>query len=712
MQIKGVIKNLKVKDLTTGYASFDLCHDGVSVPVCGFIPDYPDGTPVKCECSVVTPKEGKSYFRAEDTVLFSDDFNATQLFLQDFNGIGKETAEKIVKETGVDIFSYIRHCDKVTVAGIKQEALDTLAAELKEYVYEEEMYRTLTGAGADVKSIMRLYDRFGEQTLNEVKKNPYIFTLFGKGRYAVSEHLAKAAGIPEYDSRRIHCITLAAMMEVHDSGDTVTDFDSLIRRIRKIEDNAGEGMKSDLFFVGQELLKDDYALDFHDDDVFISLSRDRLCETRIASNIKRLMNSSEEINKEGTVTSVSEVEKALGVSYSPDQRKVLLDIRRSGVYIITGGPGTGKTTLLKGLLYKYHRDNPDGKIILCSPTGAAARRMSESTGRAASTIHRLLNIRPFEKDILDFKRDMLDASLVVCDETSMLDEEIAAVLLSTIKNGSTVLFLGDKDQLPSVGAGDVMGDLLTSGYIKSFFLTTVFRQEHGSLIVDNARKVINGNTDLVFDNKDFCIIRKQHDYQVADAVCKLYDRFKASGNPHDLRIFSSVRKKKFVCSTTALNCRIKKSERKDIAFSYGPFDYSIGERIVFVKNNYAKSYYNGQEGVITGFERTARGCSVYIENEDGEHMLTSSELSDIEPAFAITAHKAQGSECDIAVIGITKEPAYMNLKKILYVEITRAKRQVIIVSERDALEDCIRSRRALERRTGLKREMEKAFAEG
>lgn len=708
MEIQGSLYAVKFIDLSTGYASFELHHDKTSVPVCGFIPDYPESTPLSCECNIADiPGEGR-FFKAVSTKLYSCDQKRTSAFLQTFNGIGEDTSLAIIKATGADIFSYLRENDdiSVSVTGLKKESLTALISSIKEYLYEEVLYNTLFNAGADYKSISRLYEKFRNNTLNEVKKNPYIYTLIGGGSFQVSERLAKLAGIKEYDRRRIHCITFIAMKSVHDSGNTVVSFDGLLNRIHRIEDKAKQGMRSDIFFIGQEILRDDYALDFYNENVYVALMRDKICEKRIAENIKRLYVSSEDID---AVTTVSDVEKALGVKYSPDQRDVLLNLNRSGVYIITGGPGTGKTTLLKGILYKYHSDNPDRKIILCSPTGAAARRMSDTTGQEASTIHRLLNIKPFEKDILDFKRDPLDASLIICDETSMLDEEIAAVFLSAVKNGSTVLFLGDKNQLPSVGAGDVMSDLLSCGYLKCFYLTTVFRQKHGSLIIDNARKVITGNTGLTFDNKNFVVIRKQHDRQVADTLCKLYERHKTEKNPHDMKIFSAVRKKKFICSTTALNCRIKENDGEDILFSYGPYNYSKGEKIVFVKNNYAKGYYNGQEGVITGADRTIKGCMVYIENDDGEYTLSSSELCDIEPAFAITAHKAQGSECDIAVIGITKEPANMNLKKVLYVEMTRAKRQVIIVSERDSLEDAIRSTREIKRQTGLIRELDRVF---
>lgn len=703
MEIQGTLCNLKFTDLSTGYASFDISLGEDRVPVKGFIPDFPEHTPLSLECDL---SQDGSYFKATSFKLFSSDLNRTLLFLQDFPGIGKETSEQIVKETGVDIFSFLRKHGSLQCN--TKDAVKNLVAGIKDLLYKEDLYKFLFKNGADSKSVFKLYAKFMGKTFDEIKKNPYIYTLLGGGALSVSEKIADSFGIKEYDARRIHCITLTAMKSVHDKGDTVIDFKSLLHKIRFIEKKNSGKKRSDIFLIGQELCRDDfYYIDDVDGNVYISLLRDKICEKRIAENIKRLFNSSEDINTSGEVTLVSDVEKALGVTYSLDQRDVLQGITKSGVYVITGGPGTGKTTLLKGILFKYHRDNPKGKIVLCSPTGAAARRMSDACGKDSSTIHRLLDIKPFETDILDFKRDAIDASLVVVDETSMLDETIAAVLLSAVKNAATVLFIGDKDQLPSVDAGNVMGDLLDSKCIKCFYLTTIFRQKHGSLIVDNARKVLSGNVNLSLD-EDFTIVRKQHDYQVADTVCNIYKKSKEAG-VSSLRIFSSVRQKKFICSTTALNCRIKDMDDKEILFSYGAYKYSVGEKIIFVKNNYTKGYYNGQEGVITGATRTTRGCSVYIENSDGEFTLTASELCDIEPAFAITAHKAQGSECDVAVIGITKEPANMNLKKILYVELTRAKRRVIIVTERDALEDAIRSNRDLTRQTGLVREIRKVF---
>lgn len=706
MTVTGSLKNIRFTDLSNGYSSFIVEKDGIIMSLSGLIPDYPKNTPVSAEV-----KRTKNGFAAEKVSLSSDNGERTVAFLATFPGIGGSLAIKIVSVTGADIFAYFRKHDSISVPGAKEGVIPSLVSTIKELLYREELYTRLFGEGADYAAISRLYAQFGKETIKKITDNPYLYTLIGRGSYCVSEHLGKLSGIAAYDKKRIHAIVMTAMKMNRDQGNTQISFEDLLHTVRYAEEKAGEGYRTEALFVAEEIMRDGYEMHISDDDteLTVELSYDRMCEKRLASDIKRLYVSRKELVPEGTPVSVSDVEEALQISYSEEQEEILKGITETGLYIITGGPGTGKTTLLKGILYKYHKEHPSDKVILCSPTGAAARRMSDATGKESSTIHRLLNIKPYEKDLLEYKREPLEASLIVADEVSMLDTEIAAVFLSAVKNGSTVLFLGDKDQLPSVGAGNVLGDMLSSGCIKSFRLEKVYRQGEGSLITENAHRVINGDTELLSD-RTFSVIRCQNDKKVADTACSLYKRYHEEGHTGDMKLFSAVRNRKFVCGTASLNRRIKDAEGKPVLFSYGAYDYSEGEKIIFVKNNYAKGYYNGQEGYIEGADRNARGCTVYITNSEGTYTLTASELCDIEPAYAITAHKAQGSECDTAVIAVTKEPKNMLLRRLLYVEITRAKKQVVIVSERDALEDVIENGHDIVRHTGLCDEIKRAFA--
>lgn len=700
--IKGSIVKIKLNDLQTGYTSFVIKHDGnVYTTVSGLIPDYPKGTPV-----IVEQYENISgNLSARSIKLYSDDKERTAAFLKN---IGFDDAEDIVSVTGADIFSYFEMYDSIIIPGLDEKKCAFLVSSIKELLYRQKLYDKLFKNGADASVITRLYKEFGDETIEKLDDDPYLYTLIGQGSFDVSERLSKAKGMRAFDKKRVHAVVMTALMKNRTQGNTAMSFDMLLKGIHYIEKNAKQGYYTEPLFTAYELTKGGYYLDFSDDGLNIELDHDRTAELRIAGDVKRLYNSREDINKSGKHLSVGEIENALGIKYSTEQEEILGEIRESGLYIITGGPGTGKTTLLKGILYKYKTENPKEHVILAAPTGKAAARMSDATGEKASTIHRLLGIKPFEKDILDFKHEPIDAGLVVVDETSMLDTDIACVFLSCIKNGTTVLFLGDKDQLPSVGPGNILGDMIESGVIKSFSLKTIFRQKEGSVITENAGKVISGDTSLRV-NDSFSVTECTHDKDVVDMAVALYHECKKKSPGSSVKIFSAVRDRKYPAGTGNINIRLFNDSGRTPLFSYGAYSYATGERVIFIRNNNQKGYYNGQEGIITGMEETGRGAYVYIENDEGEFALTESELSDIEPCYAITAHKAQGSECDTAIIAITKDPANMLLKKLLYVEITRAKKQVMIVSERDAYKDVISSRRDIKRNTGLVRCLREEF---
>lgn len=695
MEFTGALKSRKNINEYSGFANVDIDTGKNCVTVSGVIPAYPTLTPLK----VSAEKNPDGTLQIKEISLYSDNAERTVSFLSSdyFPGIGKEKARKVTALYGSDIFSYVNK----TI-----EEKDELSGDML-LIYQkignllsfEKTYKFILTNGGSIYTASRLYEEYRDDTIEKVNNNPYLYFFFG-GDYGVSEKMAARSGIKEFDRKRIHALVRCGMDLNRSLGNTRISYHDLVRLCQRKEQQVETGFKTSPLFISAELKRDtkDYKLVEEDNDLYVYFNADYNAETVIAREIKRLETSKKSISDSSI--SIEDIEKKFGIEYSSSQKKVLAGIRTSGVKIITGGPGTGKTTLLHGLLYRYKKENPGNKILLCSPTGCAAKRMSDATGMKAMTIHRLLKIKPYEKEIVDYKRDELDADLIVCDETSMLDTKLAATFLTAVKNSATVIFLGDKDQLPSVDAGNVLADLIGSGTVECYDLIEIFRQRHGSLITDNARKVISGDDNLNTD-RTFLIKQYKNEEELEKAVLDYRRIYERSGCPGTLKMFTPSRNKKFRLGTVNLNQMIKSVQKKDIDLVFGYYSYSIGDKVLFTRNNYDKGYYNGGEGEIKSVTKIGGALKVGIDLDGNYISLERGDLNDIEPCFAMTAHKAQGSECDYAVIIVPKQPKGMLLRKLLYVEITRAKKQVVLLSEGDSYRKAITETRKLTRCTGL-----------
>ena len=326
--------------------------------------------------------------------------------------------------------------------------------------------------------------------------------------------------------------------------------------------------------------------------------------------------------------------------------------------------------------------------------------MSECTGRKATTIHKLLNIRPFESKTGAYSKK-LTADMIVVDESSMIDTFIMSRLLSSVKSGALLILLGDKDQLPSVSAGNVFEDILSSGLVETCYLTSVFRQDSRSLIIENSHKVLNGDSrvkcDKTFKIREFS---SEADMIVAarNVAAQCIDK------EYGFKLYTPSKNRKFASGTIQMNRILQSLYHHGEAdhVSYGQYDYMVGDKVLFNRNNYEKGYFNGQEGIIRDIQTHNNTVHVSIETDEGRISLAGLELSDIELAYAMTAHKSQGSECDNAIILIPKEPASLLKNRLLYVEITRARHGVLILCEKGALQAAVGRRGQIIRNTGLR----------
>ena len=386
---------------------------------------------------------------------------------------------------------------------------------------------------------------------------------------------------------------------------------------------------------------------------------------------------------------IAAVEKEIGIQYAPAQKRAFNLLRHTGVSILTGGPGTGKTTCVNGLIKAYRRKFPDNKIVLCAPTGRAAQRMSETTGFEASTIHRLIGVGT--KQIGEIQ---LTADLIICDEASMLDAEMIAYLMASAPRKSLILLVGDVDQLPSVGAGDVLNDLINSKKLPCCRLETVYRQSGESKIVVNANAINDGKEDLLTD-ETFIVKTFEQDEQLMKSAMEVFLK-----NQNTQLLCPSH---KGVAGIQNMNKEIQSiiNPRKpgEQTVRFGSTEFRVNDRVIMTQNNYESGYYNGDMGVI----KQITPSSVHVVLDSKEITVKRHELGDMALAYCISIHKSQGSEFENVCIVLPEHPSNMLKRNLLYTGVTRAKKTCIILEQKGCISKCVNTIEKGNRTTRLRK---------
>lgn len=680
----------------TGYSRFSARTGDGAIAICeGIVPHYSKFTPL-CITGTVTQEADKLLVNAAKVSVCGFSFEASHRFLMSdaFRGIGQLAAKHILNNSGDDIFSYVRSHEafSFTVPDLSDTVLSRAFTSIRQYCDFEDLMNYLIGVGGDYFMANEMYEQYRDASISVIKDNPYTL-LLAKAPFEMCETLAHSFGMENCDKKRVHSLVAYAFSLSKNSGNTRMEFHELYTLTRKLEKKCGYYMTSPLF-IAEELIRGDYYLEECGDKLYVYEHSDYIAEEMIASSFTRLKRSARPyVGK----IKVSDIESICGVVYSPGQKNAF-DSLNEGISIVTGGPGTGKTTFLRGLLQKYEMDYPNGKVVLCAPTARASRRMQEITGKEATTVHKLLNLRPFD-NIFTSPRFEIDADLLAVDECSMLDTYVAAKLFSSVKNGCIVVLIGDKDQLPSVGAGNVFSDISESGCVPVFALDRIFRQSEDNPIIENASRVISGNQELI-RARNFVIKTLLNEDSILKELSSLIPSLLKRNVEY--KVFTPSRKAKFPTGAIRVNRIIQECLGTDVEeITYGYNSFRVGDSVIFTANNYDKCYFNGQDGIIRDIQKHGNGYRIAVATDDTVIHLSGAEIDDLELGYALTAHKSQGGECDNAIIIVPKNPRTLLQRRLLYVEITRAKKNVLILSEGDAYKTAISSYGEIARNTGL-----------
>ena len=544
----------------------------------------------------------------------------------------------------------------------------------------------------------KIFQTYGGKSISVLEENPYVLTddIHGVG-FKRADAVAKLLGVPEQSQFRIRSGIIACLEDEASSGNTFVPVGRLVAR------TASEAYLD----IPQELVQitvmdntfDKIVLD--GDDVF--LRRFYHAENRIAEKLLQLNATATDCG----MPDFRRIEKETGFTYSDEQKGAVMSAFCTDVLVITGGPGTGKTAttnaIIKGFEYKHKN------VLLAAPTGRAAKRMNEVTGRPAKTIHRLLE---YSQGGFNRCRDYpLEGDVLIVDESSMIDTLLMRDLVAAVPPGMKLILVGDMDQLPSVGAGSVLRDVIESGEVTTVRLTQIYRQAQDSAIIMGAHAVNHGRMPSL-DNApgtDLWFFRKEDKNEAASLIVDLVSNRipKKFGYPAgEIQVLTPMRREGDALGASELNRMLQKAVNPSgkPAATKGDTVFLTGDRIMQTKNNYDKDIFNGDIGRVVGKLSGLDPDKAVLETEfdDRTVRLTQADIADIELAYACTVHKSQGSEYPVVVMPMHENHYIMLKRNLLYTGITRAKKQCVIVGTRDAIQTAVRHEDTVKRNTRLK----------
>ena len=725
--LDGLVEAVIFKSEDTGYVVAKITANKEVNTIVGTMPLIKEGQQIEVKGEWIKHKQFGRQFNVEEyKEVLPTSTKEIEKYLSTgiIHGIGPVTAKKIVKAFGEETLNILDNNIEMLkeVEGIGKKKYNIIYQSYLETRELKDIIMFFQKHGVTINQCLKIYKKFGGDAQNIVSENPYILSdeISGIG-FLTSDRIAKSLGVEPISDFRIQSGIKYVLNSFSGLGNTYMPKDKLINEAQRVLSVDKELIEVNIY---NSVLEGKIKIEKINEIEAVYSFPYYFCELGVTNKIITLsIENFQTINSDITFE-ISSFERKNNIVFADSQKEAILGAFENGIEIITGGPGTGKTTIIKCIIEIY--ENNGMKVLLAAPTGRAAKRMTESTGREAKTIHRLLEMGVSDNENSFFGRgegEPLEGDVIIVDEASMIDIMLMNSLLKAIKLGTRLIIVGDADQLPSVGPGNVLRDLIDSEFIKVVRLKDIFRQGKESMIITNAHRINNG--ELPYLNKkggDFFFDNRESNEEILETILDLVNRrlplFNSKWNKiRDFQVLSPTRKG--ILGVDNLNNELQSilnppsKDKKERKFKDSVF--REGDKVMQTKNNYSLKWnringygdnegvgiFNGDMGFIESISEENRTVTVVFDDER-RIVYDNLYVEELELAYAITIHKSQGSEFKVIITPAFMGSAFLMNRNILYTGITRAKELVVVVGNQRALKYMVDNTNSMERYSSLK----------
>ena len=735
-KIEGMISDIVFKNEDNGYVIAHLSNENNDVVIVGCMPTLTVGESIEVEGKWVNHKTYGTQFEVSSFMpVTPSSIEGIYVYLSSgmIKGIGEKMAKRIIDKFGVDTLDIIQNSPHrlSEVEGIGSKKIEQIAKSYEDNRELRNIIMQLSPYGITPNLCLKIYKKYKNKAVDVISRNPYKLAEDVRGiGFKVADKIAENLGIDKLSKDRIMQGILYSLNQSLASGHTYLPKDILVQESSKLLGVEKEYILDCILGLAyDQKIHIEKGLG-HEDHIYLIpyyLSENGVCKQIIKLAQSDFKDLNIDVEKE-----IEKVEEETGIKLANNQALAVKEAIKSGLVVITGGPGTGKTTTINTIIKVF--ENNEQEVLLAAPTGRAAKRMSETSNKEAKTIHRLLEMGyatdSEELVFLKDEEDPIKANVVIVDEVSMVDIVLMYSLLKAIKPGTRVILVGDSDQLPSVGAGNVLKDIIDSKVINVVRLNEIFRQAQESMIVVNAHRINQGlPLHLNVKGKDFFFIKKNTNEEILKEIVGLVStrlpKFYNLDKLKDIQVLAPMRKGDLGVANLNIELQkyLNKEEKYKVEETLQKRIFRVGDKVMQIKNNYTKKWetedksesgegiYNGDIGYIYHIDKENK--IIYVLFDQTKIVSYEySELDELDHSFCTTIHKSQGSEFPAIVIPVTWAPPMLLNRNLLYTAVTRAKKLVVLVGDVKYLEYMIRNNKTNDRHSNLSKKLNRLKEEG
>lgn len=735
-KIEGMISDIVFKNEDNGYVIAHLSNENNDVVIVGCMPTLTVGESIEVEGKWVNHKTYGTQFEVSSFMpVTPSSIEGIYVYLSSgmIKGIGEKMAKRIIDKFGVDTLDIIQNSPHrlSEVEGIGSKKIEQIAKSYEDNRELRNIIMQLSPYGITPNLCLKIYKKYKNKAVDVISRNPYKLAEDVRGiGFKVADKIAENLGIDKLSKDRIMQGILYSLNQSLASGHTYLPKDILVQESSKLLGVEKEYILDCILGLAyDQKIHIEKGLG-HEDHIYLIpyyLSENGVCKQIIKLAQSDFKDLNIDVEKE-----IEKVEEETGIKLANNQALAVKEAIKSGLVVITGGPGTGKTTTINTIIKVF--ENNEQEVLLAAPTGRAAKRMSETSNKEAKTIHRLLEMGyatdSEELVFLKDEEDPIKADVVIVDEVSMVDIVLMYSLLKAIKPGTRVILVGDSDQLPSVGAGNVLKDIIDSEVINVVRLNEIFRQAQESMIVVNAHRINQGlPLHLNVKGKDFFFIKKDTNEEILKEIVGLVStrlpKFYNLDKLKDIQVLAPMRKGDLGVANLNIELQkyLNKEEKYKVEETLQKRIFRVGDKVMQIKNNYTKKWetedksesgegiYNGDIGYIYHIDKENK--IIYVLFDQTKIVSYEySELDELDHSFCTTIHKSQGSEFPAIVIPVTWAPPMLLNRNLLYTAVTRAKKLVVLVGDVKYLEYMIRNNKTNDRYSNLSKKLNRLKEEG